>query len=835
MPLPIEPAIPELRAALARHYRAVLEAPPGAGKTTRVPLALLDEPWLGGQRIVILEPRRLAARAAALRMATTLGEAIGGTVGYRIRRDTRVGRSTRIEVVTEGILTRMLQHDLALDGVGLVIFDEFHERSLVADTGLALTLASAESLRDDLRILVMSATLDGRVVADLLGGAPVVRSAGSSYPVVTGLAPPRPGSRIEAHVASVVREALTAEAGSLLVFLPGAGEITRVAERLAGNVPADTIVRPLHGSLPADAQDAAIAPATAGKRKVVLATSIAETSLTIDGIRVVIDSGEMRIPRFSPRTGMTRLETVRVSRASADQRRGRAGRLEPGICIRCWSAADDAGLVPFTRPEILDADLASLALDLAAAGFTDPGELRWLDPPPHAAFAQAQELLRLLGALDAAGHITPHGEAMTALGAHPRLAHMLVRAREAGGDSLATATTLVALLEERDILRSTDGPPLADVTTRLDAINRDVDAMQLAGAEVDRGAAARVREGVREWRRRVGPGIEAIPSDDELDAGLLLALAYPDRVAQRRDAVGRFLLRNGRGAVLPSRDPLAHAEWIVAAAIDDTGRDGRITLAAPLDVTQLVARAAEQTTSVDEIEWNAATGSVVARSRLLLGALALRDVAIADPDPVRVAAAFRGGIIGAGIDALPWGSAATLRARLAFLHHHDESWPDVSAAALEPRLEEWLGPDMVRLRKLDQLARVDMGEALRRLLTWEQRRELDELAPERIVVPSGSSVAIDYGKPAAPTLAVRLQEVFGMRATPRIMAGQVPLTMELLSPARRPVQVTRDLASFWANGYFDVRKDLRGRYPKHHWPDDPLAAEPVRGAKRRKR
>jgi ATP-dependent helicase HrpB len=833
MPLPIESAIPALRTALAAHRAAVLEAPPGAGKTTRVPLALLDEEWLRGRRIVMLEPRRLAARAAASRMASTLGERIGETVGYRIRRETRVGPSTRIEVVTEGILTRMLQHDLSLEGIGLVIFDEFHERSIVGDTGLALTLAASELLRDDLRILVMSATLDGQRVATLIGDAPVIRSEGRSFPVTTRHAPSRDGVRLDAHVAGVVRDALAAESGSILVFLPGAGDINRTAERLAGAVTADVTVYPLHGSMAADQQDAAIAPARLGERKVVLATSIAETSLTIDGIRVVVDSGAMRIPRFSPRTGMTRLETVRVSRASADQRRGRAGRLEPGICIRCWSAAEDAGLVPFTRPEILDADLASLALDLAAAGFADPAELRWLDPPPAAAFAQGQELLRLHGALDLHHRITSHGTAMVELGAAPRLAHMLVRAREAGPRSIATACALVALLEERDILRGNGSAPPADVTLRLDAIGRDVDSMQLAGATLDRGAASRVRESAREWERRVAVARGSRTGDEDLDAGLLLALAYPDRVARRRDAPGRFLLRNGRGATLSADDPLAHAEWIVAAAIDDAGRDGRVTLAAPLDISELIARAPEQVTTSDEIIWSDELRGVVARRRTMLGALVLREAAHTNPDPERVGIALRTGIGRIGIDALPWGDAAAVRARLAFLNHHDPSWPDMSAAALAERLDEWLGPELAGVRNFDQLAAIDMKSALLRMLDWEQRRALDQLAPERIDVPSGSRVSVDYSDPAAPVVAVRLQEVFGMTATPAILGGRVPVTMHLLSPARRPVQVTRDLASFWANGYFDVRKDLRGRYPKHHWPDNPLEAEPVRGPKKR--
>ena len=830
MLLPVEPILPALREALSAHRAAVLEAPPGAGKTTRVPLALYKEEWLGGRKILMLEPRRLAARAAAAHMASTLGERIGETVGYRMRLDTKVGPNTRIEVVTEGILTRMLQHDLSLEGVGLVIFDEFHERSLVGDGALALTLAAGESLRDDLRILVMSATLDGISIAKLLGDAPIIRTEGRGWPVATQYAPLRANRtggndwhRVTSHVASVVRDTLAAESGSILVFLPGAGEIRRVEEQLRDTLPLDVAVQPLHGSLPIEMQDAAILPAAAGKRKVVLATSIAETSLTIEGIRVVIDSGEMRIPRFSARTGMTHLETVRVSRASADQRRGRAGRLEPGVCVRCWSAGEDAGLVPFTRPEILDADLAPLVLDLASAGFVDPGELRWLDAPPAAAFAQARELLQLLGAVDPSGRVTSDGSQMAELGTHPRLAHMLIRAREAGKESLTIAARLVAILEERDLLRGEGGPPASDIEMRLEIVDRG------------RGDGARqavpVRRVAEEWVRRLGGGAHGrgpMPS-----VGMLLALAYPDRVAQRRDAPGRFLLRNGRGATLPVTDALAHAKWIVAAQIDDAGRDGRILLAAALDPAELLEHAAEQIVTRDEITWSDATRSVTARRRTMLGALPLSDSAIPNPDAALVAAALFEGIQRIGVSALPWGEGATsLRRRMAFMHHHDAAWPDVTDVVLAATIERWLAPLIHGIRKLEELSRVNLSDALRNLLTWEQRRALDDLAPERIAVPTGSKIVVDYGDPASPQLAVRLQELFGLTETPRVGRG-VPVTMQLLSPGYRPVQTTRDLASFWKTGYFDVRKDLRGRYPKHHWPEDPLTATAVRGAKRR--
>jgi ATP-dependent helicase HrpB len=825
MPLPIDDTLPALLAALATHRRAVLEAPPGAGKTTGVPLALLEAPWLGSQQILLLEPRRLAARAAARRMAALRGERVGETIGFVVRGEHAVGPRTRVLVVTEGILTRRLQQDPALEGVGAVLFDEFHERSLIADTGLALVLGATSILRDDLAVLVMSATLDGARVAALLGNAPRITSEGRAFPVTTRFVPPRPDARLEDHVARTVREALADEIGSQLVFLPGAGEIRRVEERLAGTLPANVDLYPLHGSLPPAQQDAAIAPSPPGRRKVVLATNVAETSLTIDGVRVVIDSGLARVPRFSPRTGMTRLETVRVTRASADQRRGRAGRTEPGVCLRCWHAAEDAGLIPDARAEILDADLAPLVLDLAAAGFTDPGELPWLDAPPAAAWQQGRELLQLLGALDGHGRLTPHGTAMSELGTAPRLAHMLVRARDHGAPSLARAAALAALLEERDPMRGAGGPPPSDVRLRLDALERDGDATLLGGATLDRGALARLRELAATWRQRLGNPRPDPRAADE--AGMLLADAFPDRVARRRDAAGRFVLRSGRGATLPEHDPLAQASWLVAVALDDAGRDARITLAAPLDDAAVEAILSAEATTSDEVTWDATQRAVVARRVTRLGAIEVRSHAMASPDPSLVRDALLAAVRAEGLDLLPWSDAArSLRARLAFVHHHDAAWPDVGDAALLATLDGWLGPHLDGVRRVSDLQRVDLGGALLAMLSWDRRAALERLAPERIQVPSGSRLAVDYADPEAPVLAVRLQEVFGLAATPRVMDGRVPVVLQLLSPAYRPVQVTRDLASFWQTGYFDVRKDLRGRYPKHRWPDDPLEAEP---------
>jgi ATP-dependent helicase HrpB len=821
-PLPIESTLPGLKAALAADGAAVLQAPPGAGKTTRVPLALLDEPWLAGGRIVMLEPRRLAARAAARHMARLLGQEVGGTVGYRVRMETRVGPTTRIEVVTEGVLTRMLQSDPALEGVGLVIFDEFHERSLHADLGLALTLQSRSLLRDDLALLLMSATLDGGPFAQLLGGAPIVTSEGRGFPVDVRHLPSRIEGRVEPAVARTVRQAVESSDGDVLVFLPGAGEIHRVEEMLRdADLPPGVRVLPLYGNLPQQAQDEAIAPSPPGRRKVVLSTSIAETSLTIEGVRVVVDSGLMRVPRFSPRTGMTRLETVTVSRASAEQRCGRAGRVAPGVCWRMWPEHAHAGLVPHGTPAILDADLAPLALELAAWGVTDPAELAWLDPPPAAAFAQARELLSELVALDANGSVTPHGRAMAELPLHPRLAHMLLRGRELGLGGLAC--DVAALLGERDVFRRGDAPPDADLRLRLEAL-RDLAANSRVRGPADVGALRRVQAESREWRRRLSiRGEDGDPSA----AGLLLALAYPDRIGQRRPGKpGRYLLRNGRGASLAESDPLAASAWIVAAELDGQGRESRVYLAAPVEQDEIERHFADQIEREEAVAWDAEAKAVRARRRERLGALVLREATVSNPDADLVTAALLQGIAAEGIGALGWSKgAAQLRERIAFLHRHDATWPDVSDAALAAGLAEWLGPYVYGMTRLDEVQRIDLHEVLLGMLGWERRTVVDELAPSHVTVPSGSRIPIDYSDPDAPVLAARLQELFGMTETPRTAGGRVPLTIHLLSPAHRPVQVTRDLASFWKTGYFEVKKDLKGRYPKHYWPDDPLQAQ----------
>jgi ATP-dependent helicase HrpB len=833
--LPVAEAVPRVAAALAAAGAAVLEAPPGAGKTTLVPLELLDAPWLERRRIVMLEPRRLAARASARRMAAMVGERVGETVGYRTRLDTKVGPRTRLEVVTEGILVRALQADAALDGVGLAIFDEFHERSLDADLGLALALESRRVLRPDLRLLVMSATLDGAQVARLLGNAPVIASPGRMFPVETRYLERPPADRIEDGVVRAIGHALERESGSLLVFLPGVREIRRVERRLQElGLGAEARVTPLYGDLPPAAQDAAIEPAPAGARKIVLATSIAETSLTIDGVRVVIDSGLMRRPRFDPRTGMTRLVTERVSAATSEQRRGRAGRLEPGICYRLWPEHEQGLLVPFTAPEILEADLAPLALELARWGAVEPGSLSWLDPPPAAAYAQARGLLGDLDAVDRDGRLTAHGRAMAALGFHPRLAHMMLRAREAGAGALAC--DIAALLSERDIVRVGPGSRDCDLRLRLELLHEPSAVRQLPrGVAVDRGSLERAREQARQWRRQLRITDE---TGSRTEAGRVVALAYPDRVGQRRGAkAGSFRLANGSGAVIDPTDPLAAEEFLAVAELDGDPRNARVFLAAPLARAEIEAIFASHIERADVVAWDAREEAVLARRQERLGALILRDDPLPDPPSDLVHAALLVGLSGLGLEALPWTrEAAALRDRLRFARRSEgESWPDLSDAALLATLGDWLGPFLAGITRRSQLSRLDLAGALKAMLSWEQQRRLEALAPTHVVVPSGSRVPIDYGAGETPVLAVRLQELFGLGETPSVGEGRVPLLLHLLSPAGRPLQVTRDLPGFWRGAYAAVRAEMRGRYPKHSWPDDPLKAVPTARAKRRGR
>jgi len=794
---------------------------------------------------------------------------VGQTVGYRVRRETHVGPATRIEVVTEGVLTRMLQADPALEGVGLVIFDEFHERSLHADLGLALCLQAQELFRPDLRILVMSATLDAGPVAKLLGDVPIVRTEGRSFPVATyylgrlvggsaarTAAPWEAARAMEQGVENAVRKALAETDGDILAFLPGAREIRRVQERLADLAGQGVRVVPLHGNLPHQAQDEALAPSPPGTRKVVLSTAIAETSLTVPGVRVVVDSGWMRVARFSPRTGMTRLETVRVSKAAADQRRGRAGRLGPGVCYRLWSEEEEALFPAFNRPEVLDADLASCALELALWGVSDPGELRWLDPPPAAAFNQARELLIQLDALDLGGRVTAHGKRMAELGLHPRLAHMILAAIPLGLGE--TACVLAALLEERDILRGEGIAPDADIRLRLEVMAAETgarghlrgrarrsqkeDEAAAGGAAtaagtastrwgVDWDAVRRVQEEAQHLMELAGASKEPKGGIDVDKCGLLLAFAFPDRIGARRPS-GGYLLRNGRGAAFSSGQSLANEMYIVAADLDDKGADSRIALAAPVGLQELHAHFSHHIETEELVAWDSEAKRIVARKRRRLGAIVLDEEPLIHPDPGQVLRALIDGIRQEGLEILPWSKAAKrLRERMAFMRFVDPSWPDVSDKSLLEGLETWLGPYLAGVRSAAELEGVDLIASLEGMLSWEQRQKLDEWAPSHVAVPSGSRLPVDYSNPEAPTLSVRLQEVFGLRETPRIAGGRVPLTMELLSPAHRPVQVTKDLASFWRDAYFEVRKELRGRYPKHYWPDDPTSAQATASVK----
>jgi ATP-dependent helicase HrpB len=842
---PILAVLPQLRAALASHRSAVLEAPPGAGKSTVVPLALLDEPWLAQKRILVLQPRRIAARAVARRLAQLAGSEPGRLVGYRTRLETRVSAATRIEVVTEGILTRLLQDDPALEHVGCVIFDEFHERNLQSDVGLALALDAQRHLREDLRLLVMSATLGGFELAPLLGDATVIRSHGRAFEVVTQhVAPPPAGvnrwpSPVEQRAARVALQALQQDPGDVLVFLPGAAEIRRACDAIvAGADDPSVVVMPLFGDLDAAAQDAALRPAPAGRRKVVVATNLAETSLTIEGVRIVVDAGLERRQRFDPNSGMSRLETVGISRASAEQRRGRAGRTAPGVCYRLWSESAHAALAAQAPAEMLEGDLAPLALELACWGVADPATLAWLDPPPAATYAQARELLQRLEALDARGQVTATGRRLAALGVHPRLAHMIDRGAALGHGELACQ--IAALLSERDPLRLPPRQRDPDLRHRLDVLRRGAAP---AAATVDARALQQVRRTAELLQRRL-PRAAVAPSqasdDARLDAdqaaGLLLAFAYPDRIGRTRGGSesGRYLLSGGRGATLSGASALARSEFIVAADIDAGEREAQVRLAAPLARDLLDRHLGTRIETVDEVAWDPRTEAVVARRVRRLDALVLEERALGAAAGERAREAMTSGIRMLGLRSLPWtADLEQWRARVTLLRTNATSaadagqWPDVSDEALLGSLESWLGPYLDGVTRRDHLGRVDLRSALHGLLDWPRQRRLDELAPTHLVVPSGSRIALDYTG-ASPALAVRLQEVFGWMDTPRIAGGRVPVTLELLSPARRPVQVTRDLASFWARGYAEVRKELKGRYPKHYWPDDPHAAVPTR-------
>ena len=834
--LPVNEALPALAQSLAARRSVLLEAPPGAGKSTIVPLFLLrSSSWLGGQKILMLEPRRIAARAVAARMAHLLGESVGRSVGFRTRLETRVSGETHIEVVTEGILTRMLQDDSSLSGVGCVIFDEFHERSLNADLGLALSIECQQNLREDLRLLVMSATLDLQPIAKMLGDAPVVAARGRSFEVSTQYVARRPEIYLEQQTAQVVRTALREHDGDILCFLPGAAEIRRV-QRALEDTGLDRNVRvlPLYGELEGAAQDAALSPAPAVRRKIVLATSIAETSLTIEGVRVVVDSGLRRYAEFDPATGMSHLVTTKVSQAAADQRRGRAGRLSAGHCYRLWSEGTQGSLTAQTAPEILHADLAPLALELSCWGAVDAASLCWLDPPPAAPLAQARDLLRQLEAIDSADRVTPHGRMMAKLGMHPRLAHMLVRAREHGAPRLAC--DLAAILSERDILRASAGARDVDLRLRVAVLRGDVRDLP-TGITVDARAVNQASRSSAHWQRDLARG-RPDSADPHEWTGMLLAWAYPDRIGRARNDGGRYLLANGRGARFGEPQALSKAEFIVAAELDGAEREARIFLAAPLTLADLERHFSAQILEHAEISWDDREQAIRARRERRLGALLLESAEIRNPDGEAMQTAALAGLRQLGIAGLPW--TAELRqwqARVGLMRHHavasPEPWPDLSDAALAATLEEWAPPWISGFTRREHFARMDLGNALRSRLTYAQSAIVEREAPTHFTVPSGSHIPIDYLDGEIPTLSVRLQEMFGLSQTPSVAAGRLPLLLKLLSPARRPVQITRDLVSFWNRGYHEVKKDLKGRYPKHYWPEDPYTAEATRRARPR--
>ena len=825
-PLPIDAVLDELSRTLEGRNAAVLVAPPGAGKTTRVPLALLDAPWARGKKIIVLEPRRIAARASAERMAKSLGERAGETVGYRIRFGSKISRATRIEVVTEGIFSRQILDDPELPDVAAVLFDEFHERSLDADLGLALARDAQTGLREDLRLLVMSATLDGARVARLLGDAPVVASEGRAYPVETRYLGRKPNVPLERQMADAITAALRADPGSVLAFLPGAAEIRRTENYLRERVnDASTEIVPLFGALDASVQDRAIAPAPKGMRKVVLATSIAETSLTIEGVRIVVDSGLARVPRYEPDIALTRLETVRASRAAVDQRRGRAGRTEPGICYRLWDEPQTASLAAYTQPEILSADLSSLLLDCAQWGVSDPTTLSFLDSPPAPALKEAKSLLVELGALDPDSRITEEGKRLRALALPPRLARMIVDSR--GFGAAEAAADIAAILTERGL-----GGDSVDLDARRDQFRRD---------RSQRASSA--RDMARRWAAQVASGSEQ--GGGELSTGVMLAFAFPDRVARNRGN-GSFVLANGRGAAMEQTSALARAPYIAVGELTGSAASGRILLAAAISQDEIEFHFANHIETIDEISFDRGAMALRARRKRTLHAITLSEVPLALSPSPEAAKIFADGLTAAGLDRLPWSKAARqFRDRVMFLRKaqgkaqgadkgdQGESWPDLTDDALAARRDDWLVPLLADKTALKDISAADLSEALTALVPWDLRARLEREAPTHFEAPTGTMLAIDYEAEQGPTIAVRLQELFGLNTHPSIAKGEVPLVLELLSPAQRAVQVTRDLPGFWRGSYAAVRSDLRGRYPRHPWPEDPATAPPTRRVKPR--
>ncbi len=814
-PLPIDDALPRLIEVFERRNAAVLVAPPGAGKTTRVPLILLDEVWAKDKKIFLLEPRRLAARAAASRMAATLGEQVGDTVGLRVRFGSKISERTRIEVITEGVFTRLVLDDPSLDGVGAVLFDEFHERSLDADLGLALAREVQEGLRDNLKVLVMSATLDGARVAALLDSAPVVESEGRAFPVETRYLGRDPRERIERPVAGAVQRALRADPGSLLVFLPGAAEIRRTETLLKEQVRDPNVdIVALFGALDARDQDRAISPAPAGRRKVVLATSIAETSLTIEGVRVVIDSGLSRVPRYEPDVGLTRLETVRVSRAAADQRRGRAGRTEPGVCYRLWDEPQTGSFDAYTRPEILSADLSSFVLDLAQWGAADASKLALIDPPPQAAMNEAKALLTELGAIDAQGRITGEGRRLRQLPLPPRLARMVVDAGTQGAGVEAAA--IAAILTERGL-----GGDDVDLRQRVDQFRRD---------------RSRRAEDARAMVKRWVDTLDRSDVNEELSTGAILALAYPDRIAKNRGGgAGGFVLANGRGGTIDPASALAREPFLSVAELTGAAASSRIVLAAAISLEEIERCFAGKIEDRDTVTFDVGSASLRARCSRRLGSLVLAEQVKQVAPNEQTARILAQGLIGQGLDRLDWSKAALqFRTRVESLRKAEgDEWPDLSNGALARNAVEWLEPLLADKTARSQLSAGEVFDAVSNLVPWNLRRRLDAEAPTHFTAPTGTVVPIDYEAEQGPTVSIRVQELFGLTKHPSIAGGRVPLVIELLSPGHKPVQITRDLPGFWRGSYADVRSDLRGRYPRHPWPEDPTSAPPTRRAKPR--
>lgn len=807
--LPVTEIFPALDTALGAGNSVVLVAPPGAGKTTLIPLHLLNAPWRGERTIILLEPRRLAARAAASRMASLLGEEVGTTVGYRMRLENKVSAKTRILVVTEGVFARMILDDPDLTNIAAVLFDEFHERSLDADFGLALALDIQTALRPDLKLLVMSATLDGARVARLLGDAPVLESKGRSFPIDIRYRERRPDERIEDAMSRAIRDTLADETGSILAFLPGQREIERTAEALQGRIPADTLIVPLYGALEGRDQDAAIKPAPPGKRKVVLATSIAETSITIDGVRVVIDSGLARLPKFEPATGLTRLETVRAARAAVDQRAGRAGRTEPGIAVRLWRAEQTAALEAFAPPEILEADLTGLVLDCATWGVSDPSSLAFLDIPPAPAVKEAKSLLENLGALDKDHRVTPMGNEMRALALPARLAHMVLTARERG--QALRAAELAVLLTERGL-----GGNDTDLDVRLSRFQRE------------RGDRATRARGLA--KRLAGSGIAAAEADS---VGRLLIGAYPDRVAKSRGN-GQFTLANGRGGEVDPTTSLAKSPWLVVA--DLSGRAGRARILAAAEVSEAEIREAmaDRIVSGRQVTYEVSRNALQARDATRIGAIALSEKTMPAPAGEEADLGVIAAVKAHGLDILPWSKEAlTLRRRLAWLHQGlGAPWPAMDEDALLASLDDWLKPFLKGSAQLNQIPANVLIDGLRSAVPYDLQRKIETLAPTHFEVPTGSNIPIRYDE-GEPVLAVRVQELFGLAAHPSIANGTIPLLLELLSPAHRPIQITRDLPGFWKGSWAEVRSDMRGRYPRHVWPEDPANAAPTARAKPR--